>query len=71
MAIIKVKGIKDNPIKNLKYIVDPGKTNQGMLVEGVNTFSNYKKANTDMLNCRLHYGIKKKNQLFHNNIFLA
>ena len=65
MAIIKVKGIKDNPIKNLKYIVDPVKTNQGMLVEGVNTFSNYKKANTDMLNCRLHYGIKKKNQLFH------
>ena len=65
MALVKVHGVKETPYNNLRYITNAEKTNHGMLVDGINTFSDPKKAAHDMLNYREQYSIKRKNQVFH------
>ena len=65
MAIVKIHTIKKTPDKGLKYIVNPEKTKDGILVTGINTVSNPKLAHIDMKNMRERYSMKRLNKCFH------
>ena len=65
MAIIKIVPVKVSPKKNLEYITNAEKTNYGLLVEGVNTYSNPIKADHEMEIYREQYGRLRKNAVFH------
>lgn len=65
MAVVKIVVVKTTPLNTLKYISNPEKTNEGQLVEGINCFKNYDKANIKMEFIREKYGKNDKNKLLH------
>lgn len=65
MAVVKIVPVKTTPINTLKYISNPVKTNGLELVEGINCFKDYKKADMKMEYTRQKYGKDNKNKLLH------
>lgn len=65
MAVVKIVPVKTTPGNTLKYISNPNKTNSGNLVEGINCFKDYKKADMKMEYTRRKYGKDNRNKLLH------
>ena len=65
MAVVKIVSVKTTPANTLKYISNPLKTNSGDLVEGINCFKDYKKADMKMEYTRKKYGKDDKNKSLH------
>ena len=65
MAVVKIVNVKTTPLKTLKYVSNPTKTNSGQLIDSFNCFKDYKKADMKMEFIRKKYQKDEKTKLLH------